>query len=195
MVELLFVVLECLLCHDLEVEDEHDHHTILVLHWHHIHHTQEAVTCVGRGIDKAQTDCIWWKLLSRTSYSAKSVYGFRTGIKTSNPGEVIWGNSMRVDSSRIASLRTTHKFNHFNDYVKSYIMNLCAETLSCALWAVTDAHTLRTWVFMHQLHRPTFTHTHFFHSLSLSNVHLRLIISHVLFNMRPGMFANLLHEC
>lgn len=49
MVELLFVVLEGVICHDLEVEDEHDHQAILVLHRHHVHHAQEAVTCTGKG--------------------------------------------------------------------------------------------------------------------------------------------------
>lgn len=57
-VELLFVVLERPLCHDLEVEYEHDHHAILVLHWHHIHHTQEAVACVGREEDGAQVGSV-----------------------------------------------------------------------------------------------------------------------------------------
>lgn len=47
-VELLFMFWVWPLCHDLEVEDEHDHQAILVLHWHHIHHTQEAVTYVAR---------------------------------------------------------------------------------------------------------------------------------------------------
>lgn len=47
-VELLFAVSVGPLSHDLKVEDEHDHHAILVLHRHHVHHTQEAVTCVGR---------------------------------------------------------------------------------------------------------------------------------------------------
>lgn len=44
MVELLFVILECPLCHDLKVEDEHDHQALLIFHWHHIHHRQETVT-------------------------------------------------------------------------------------------------------------------------------------------------------
>lgn len=47
-VQLLFVVSERLVCHDLEIEDEHDHHAILVLHWHHIHHTQDALACRGQ---------------------------------------------------------------------------------------------------------------------------------------------------
>ena len=44
-VQLLSLVLECFLCHDLKVQDEHDHHAILILHWHHIHHTPETLTC------------------------------------------------------------------------------------------------------------------------------------------------------
>lgn len=45
MVELFFMVLECPLCHDLKVEDEHDHQALLIFYWHHIHHRQETVTC------------------------------------------------------------------------------------------------------------------------------------------------------
>lgn len=81
MVELLFVVWECLLCHDLEVEYEHDHHAILVLHWHHVHHTQEAVTCMGREEDGAQVGNVFRTVLSGCS--------FRTGSKFSSIGEVI----------------------------------------------------------------------------------------------------------
>lgn len=62
-VELLFPVSKCFFCHDLEVEDEHDHQAILVLHWHHVHHTQKALTCVGRGMDKTQSD---WVCLVKT---------------------------------------------------------------------------------------------------------------------------------
>lgn len=51
-VELLFPVSKCFLCHDLEVEDEHDHQAILVLHRHHVHHTHKALTCRGRGRNK-----------------------------------------------------------------------------------------------------------------------------------------------
>lgn len=47
-VQLLFVVSDRLLCQDLEVQDEHDHHAILVLHRHHVHHAQEAVSCRSR---------------------------------------------------------------------------------------------------------------------------------------------------
>lgn len=45
MIQLSFVIFPCFISHDLKVQDEHDHHAILVLHWHHIHHAQETLTC------------------------------------------------------------------------------------------------------------------------------------------------------
>ena len=45
MVELLVGVTQVVVCHDLKVEDEHDHNTILVLHRDHVHITLETLTC------------------------------------------------------------------------------------------------------------------------------------------------------
>lgn len=53
-VKLLFAITKRFLCHDLKVEYEHDHQAILVLHRHHVHHAQKAVTCEDRRMERDQ---------------------------------------------------------------------------------------------------------------------------------------------
>lgn len=86
-VQLLFVASERLVCHDLEIEDEHDHHAILVLHWHHIHHTQDALACRGQSSRGASVT-----LGQVTMACTGSEVGFKTWFQITLQWWCYWSN-------------------------------------------------------------------------------------------------------
>lgn len=101
-VQLPFMVLQCVFSHDLKVQDEHDHHTILVLHRHHVHRAQEALACR----DSANTQTHLVGQLDLTNLMVKLTMGLIDQEKQ------LLGNPCILNTNKLDLER--HKFSAHN---------------------------------------------------------------------------------